>query len=76
MRIIYENYEEILLANKHGFRSGHVIEEFSVKLNKIICVCSWEGDATTEWKEHKIATKGDNFKILKNTTYFNGGKTI
>jgi hypothetical protein len=58
------------------FRSGHVIEEFSVKLNKIICVCSWEGDADWEWKEHKLTMKEDKIEMTKIPTYFNGGRAV
>ena len=64
------------MAQTKRFRSGHVIEEFSVKLNKIICVCSWEGDADIAWKEHKLIMKEDKIEMTKIPTYFNGGRAV
>ena len=39
------------------FRAGHVIDEYSVRANTIVCVCGWKGDADAEWKQHKIDTR-------------------
>ena len=41
----------------HKFGTGHVIDEYSVRANTIVCVCGWKGDADSDWKEHKVSMK-------------------
>lgn len=44
-------------AQTKRFKSGHVIEEYSVSKNTIECLCGWKGDADEEWKQHKLEMK-------------------
>lgn len=39
------------------FKSGHVIEEYSVRKNTIECACGWKGDANEDWTNHKKEMK-------------------
>lgn len=54
------------------FRTGHVIEEYSVRNNTIVCACSWKGDADVEWKLHKHSMK-DEPKVTGAETLFQKG---
>ena len=33
---------------------SHLIEEYKVQANTILCICGWFGDADAEWKQHKL----------------------
>jgi hypothetical protein len=42
---------------------AHVIDEYKVRANTILCICGWKGDADEDWKKHKYDSRKTQEKV-------------